>query len=88
MNWKLLLMLSSPGQHQMCRCPYGNWPTKTQVFKIEYLGMYQMCLSSCGTFLLLHRIRNAPTLHLMKTDPMLFEGLMSRTNLAQKAEMT
>lgn len=81
-------MLSSAGQHQMCRCPYGNWPTKKQVFKIDDLGIHQMCLNSCGTFLVLCRIRNAPTVHLMKTDPMLFEGLMSRTNFAQKAKIT
>lgn len=68
--------------------PIWELADRKQILKIHDLGIYQTCLNSCGTFLLLRRVRNALTLNLMKTDPVLFEGLMYRTNSAQKAKMT
>lgn len=68
--------------------PIWESANRKQIFKIHDIGIYWTCLKSRGTFLHLCRVRNAPTLHLMKTDSILVEGLMYRKNSAQKAKMT
>lgn len=80
---KPLLMLSSPGQKQMCTCPSGSWPTENRCLKLMTSVFIEHVLT---LVVLLHvrRVRNAPTLHPMKTDPILFEGLMYRTKSVQK----